>query len=327
MNVRAYAFYPAEPRGTLHVLTSLDDVKPHLGRDDVRLWIDIERPDEPETLELSRLFPRFHPLAVEDLLHTEIRPKVETYDDHIFVVFRGLNFNPDSHILDTIGLKIFLGRTFIVSAHREPLRSVLSVAARLEQEPELLGRGPDRVCHALIDQIVDNYFPLLDAMDDAMEEIEDSLFKEFRKEALEKIFSLKKDVTAMRRVAAPQREILNVLSNRPYDAVQPATQLYFRDVYDHILRVTDSLDSYRDLLAGALDSYISQVSNRMNEVMKTLSIVATIILPLSLVTGVFGMNFEVMPGLKNPMGFWELMAVMAAIAGGLFIFFRWRKWL
>lgn len=327
MSVRAYAFCPGEPKGTFHVMTSLGDIKPHLNRDGVRVWIDIENPDQPEIDELSRLFPQFHPLAVEDLLHTEIRPKVEPYDDHLFIVFRGLNFNLDSHILDTIGLKIFLGRTFVVSAHREPLRSVRSVAARLEQEPELLGRGPDRVCHALIDQIVDNYFPLLDAMDDAMDGIEASLFKDFRKEALEKIFSLKKDVTALRRVAAPQREILNVLSNRSYDVVQPATQLYFRDVYDHILRVTDSLDSYRDLLAGALDSYISQVSNRMNEVMKTLSIVATIILPLSLVTGVFGMNFEVMPGLKNPMGFWELMAGMAAIAVGLFLFFRWRKWL
>lgn len=326
MSVRAYTFCPGEPKGTFHALTSLDNIRPHLGREDARLWIDVEKPDETEIDALSRLFPQFHHLAIEDLLHAEIRPKVELYDDHLFIVFRGLNFNPDSHILDTIGLKIFLGRTFIVSAHREPLRSVRSVAARLEQEPELLGRGPDRVCHALIDQIVDGYFPLLDAMDDAMEGIEASLFKEFRKEALENIFSLKKDVTTMRRVAAPQREILNILSSRPYETVQPATQLYFRDVYDHILRVTDSLDSYRDLLSGALDSYISQVSNRMNEVMKTLSVVATIILPLSLVTGVFGMNFEVMPGLKNPLGFWELIAGMAAIAMGLFLIFRWRKW-
>ncbi|MEK6815949.1 MAG: magnesium/cobalt transporter CorA [Nitrospirota bacterium] len=327
MSVRAYAFCTGEPKGTFHVLTSLGDIKPHLNRDGVRLWIDIERPDQPEIDELSRLFPQFHPLAVEDLAHTGIRPKVEEYDDHIFIVFRGLNFNPDSHILDTIGLKMLLGKTFLVTVHREPLRSVAAVASRLEADPGLLARGPDRVCHALIDQIVDNYFPLLDQMDDTLERIEGWIFREFRREALEEIFSLKKDVTRWKREASPQREILNLLSNRSYNVIDRSVQYYFRDVYDHILRIMDALDSYRDVLSGAADSYISQVSNRMNEVMKTLSIVATIILPLSLVTGVFGMNFEVMPGLKNPTGFWELMAAMAAIAVGLFLFFRWRKWL
>ena len=180
--------------------------------------------------------------------------------------------------------------------------------------------------YAILDRIVDEYFPLMDEFDDTTEEIQSRIFERFDKEVSSQIFEWKTKVAHLRRRVGPQREMLMNLANRPHPLIPPKIQVYFRDVYDHLIRIHDNLESYRDILQGAMDSYMTQVSNRMNEVMKVLSIVATIMLPLGILTGLYGTNFEVLPGAKGAYSFWIFVGGMVAVAGGAAMFFRLRRW-
>ncbi|MBI2081791.1 MAG: magnesium transporter CorA family protein, partial [candidate division NC10 bacterium] len=220
----------------------------------------------------------------------------------------------------------FLGDTYLVTLHPFPVRSVGAVCDRLRKNPRLLLEGPDRVLHLLIDHLVDHYFPLLDAIDERLDRIEDEIFREASRDALPLIFRTKKEVLALRRSAAPLRDILGVLANRGIPHVRPGTQLYFRDVHDHTLRIAETLDSYRDMLTSSLESYLSQVSNRLNDIMKRLTIVATILLPLTFITGLFGMNFEQLPLTRGPVGFWLVAGGMGLLAVVLALYFKRKDW-
>jgi magnesium transporter len=181
--------------------------------------------------------------------------------------------------------------------------------------------------YSILDRVVNRYFTLMDELDDTTEEIQSRIFERFDPEASFLIFEWKTKVAHLRRRVGPQREMLMNLANRPHPLIPQNIQVYFRDVYDHLTRIHDNLESYRDILQGAMDSYMTQVSNRMNEVMKVLSIVATIMLPLGILTGLYGTNFDVLPGSKGAYSFWIFVGGMFAVAAGATIFFKLRKWL
>ncbi len=289
-------------------------------------WLDIEAPTEDDVKLMSEVL-KFHPLAVEDCVHKQARPKIEDYSGYIFIVFHGINFNPGEYLLDTIDVDFFIGLNFIVTVHEKPLQSIAVTKARLEKNPNLLEAGPDRVLYRILDELVDRYISVIDDMSEMLTKIEDSIFENFSKEALSQIFSTKKEVLSLRRLSGPQMEILKTLTYKESPYIKSSTQMYLRDVYDHMLRIVDMLDNQRDLLSGALDSYLSQVSNRTNDVMKVLSIVATIMLPMSVLTGLYGTNFVKLPGATNPMAFWVLVFIMVTLAGGLFSYFKKKKWI
>ncbi|MGH7407632.1 MAG: magnesium transporter CorA family protein, partial [Candidatus Methylomirabilales bacterium] len=260
------------------------------------VWMDLEAPGEAEYARLKSLYG-FHDLALEDCANPETRTKLETYDGYVFLVCRGVNHNPGEEGVDTVPLFCFLGETYLVTLHPDPLRSISAVSDRLRKNPRLLLEGPDRILHLLIDHLVDCYFPLLDAIDERLDRVEDEVFREVSRETLPliSIFRTKREVLALRRSAGPLREILGILANRGIPHIRPGTQLYFRDVHDHTLRIAETLDGHRDMLTSILESYLTEVSNRLNEIMKRLTIVATILLPLTFLTGLFGMNFEQIP--------------------------------
>jgi len=289
-------------------------------------WLDIEAPTEDSVKLMGEVF-KFHPLAIEDCVHRQSRPKIEEYSDYLFIVYHGINFNPGEYLLDTIDVDIFLGPNYIVTVHEKPLQSIAVIKERLEKNPKLLEAGPDRLLYRILDELTDRYFKVIDDMDEGMDKIEDSIFENFSKEALPLIFSAKKEVLALRRLVGPQMEVLKTLTYRESPYIKSSTQLYLRDIYDHILRIVEILESQRDLLSGAMDSYLSQVSNRTNEVMKVLSIVATIMLPLSFLTGLYGTNFIMLPGADNPAGFWGLVIAMVGLAGGMLLYFKMKKWI
>lgn len=289
------------------------------------VWMDLEAPGEADFARLKSLYA-FHDLALEDCANPETRTKLETYDGYVFLVCRGINHNPGDEAVDTVPLFCFLGETYLVTLHPDPLRSIAAVSDRLRKNPHLLLEGPDRILHLLIDHLVDYYFPLLDAIDERLDRIEDEVFREASREALPLIFHTKKEILALRRSAGPLREILGVLANRGIPHIRPGTQLYFRDVHDHTLRIADNLETYRDILTSALESYLSQVSNRLNEIMKRLTIVATILLPLTFITGLFGMNFEEMPLVRAAGGFWVVAGGMAVVAAAVGLYFKRKDW-
>lgn len=288
-------------------------------------WLDLEAatPDELHGLEG---FFGFHPLAIEDAQNPDTRPKIEEYDSFLFVVTRGVNHNPGAAALDLIPLYIFLNRQLIVTVHPRPMRSVATAIERLRKHPELLQSGPDRLLHHLLDQVVDYYFPLMEELEDRIEALEDEVFQRSDGTLLERIFATRKELVALRRSLGPLREVVsNLMSGVPY--VDENLRPFFRDVYDHVLRLLDELETNRDILAGLLDSYLSQASNRMNAVMKRLTALAMIGLPFTVVSGYFGMNFEVMPWLKQEWGIIAATLLMAGISGGAILFFKRNDWL
>ncbi|MFH1328497.1 MAG: magnesium/cobalt transporter CorA [Candidatus Bathyarchaeota archaeon] len=288
-------------------------------------WVDIEAPTESDLKLMSEVL-NFHPLAIEDCIHEQTRPKIDDYEGYKLIVFHGINFNPGEHRLDTIDLKIFLGSNYIVTVHDKTLQSIAVTKSRLEKNPQLLETGPDRILYRILDELVDRYFSVINDLDEKLTKIENNIFETFSKESLQQIFSSKKEVLALKKLVSPQMEVLKTLTYRESPYISPSTQLYLRDVYDHMLRIFDTLENQRDLLSTTMDSYLSQVSNRMNEVMKALSIVATIMLPLSFLTGLYGTNFILLPGAEDPLGFWLLIAGMISVAGVMVMYFRRKKW-
>ncbi|MBI4408395.1 MAG: magnesium/cobalt transporter CorA [Gemmatimonadetes bacterium] len=294
-----------------------------------QLWLDIDAAREEEWLLLSEIF-RFHPLAIEDTRSPQGRVKFEEYEGYVFVVVRGIRFahwTPDPYDIETINLNVFLGSNFLVTVHSDAMPSIETVAERLDAGAEALGRGVGQLMHMALDTLVDLYFPLLDEIDSFVDELEGEIFGGKTADVMERIFGLKRSLLALRRHLAPMREVMATLANRPNPFLKPETQVYFRDVYDHVVRQVESVEMYRDLLTGAMESHLSVVSNRMNEVIKALSVIATVVLPPTFIASLYGMNFEWMPFLHSPLGFWFALVLMALITGGLGAYLWWRGWL
>ncbi len=289
------------------------------------VWINLLEPSKQKLEEVTQSLD-VHELTLEDLQNPRVRPKVEEFENHIFVVFKALNLNEGEDILDVINLNVLLFKNRLVTVHLRPLPSVKALLEGERDRPNYLPKGPAFVMYAILDRIVDEYFPLMDELDEATDEIQDRIFERFDPDVSSVIFHWKTQVAHLRRRVGPQREMLMNLANRPHALVPAKVQVYLRDVYDHLIRIHDNLESYRDILQGAMDSYMTQVSNRMNEVMKVLSIVATIMLPLGILTGLYGTNFEVLPGSKGPHSFWVFVGGMLTLAAGATIFFKIRKW-
>lgn len=293
------------------------------------LWVDIDSESDEQYRLLSELF-HFHPLAVEDVRSPDCRVKLEEYEGCLFVVMRGVRFaveTPEPYDLDTQNLYLFVGSRFLVTAHAGPSAPIREIFERLSTSPDHLGRGVDRLAYQIIDALVDHYFPLLDQIDDFVDDLEDAIFRGRDGVLVEQIFQLKRALLVLRRHLAPMREVSSTLANRPSDYLRLETQIYLRDVYDHVVRQLESVETYRELVSGALETNLMVISNRMNEVMKALSVIATVVLPPTLLASVYGMNFEHLPGTGSPIGFWIAIVVMAAISLG-FLAYVWRKrWL
>jgi magnesium transporter len=293
------------------------------------LWVDIDSASDEQFQLLSDLF-HFHPLAVEDVRSPNCRVKLEEYEGCLFVVVRGVHFateTPEPYDLKSQNLYLFLGPRFLVTAHAGPCEPAAISRERLLAAPDQLGRGVDRLAYHVIDTLVDGYFPLLDQIDLFVDELEDSIFSGGDGVLVEQIFDLKRALLVLRRQLAPMREVSSTLANRPSSYLRPETQIYLRDVYDHVVRQLESVETYRELVSGALETNLMVISNRMNEVMKALSVIATIVLPPTLLASIYGMNFEYLPGTRSPLGFWVAVVVMGAISLG-FLGYVWRKrWL
>lgn len=297
-------------------------------QDGGQLWVDIDAEDRGQHALLEKVFG-FHHLAIEDTLSPRTRVKLEEYGPYLFLVIRTVRFDQtteDPYDLRTVNLYCFLGHNYLVTVHSTPVRATEELRHRLERSPDLLSRGVEMIAHGVIDFAVDEYLPIVDEVDDLVDRLEERLFEKYDENAIQEIFAVKRLVVQLRRHLGPLREVLNVLTNRPHSCIAPTSQLYFRDVYDHTIRIVESLESVRDLLATVLDTFLTQTSNRMNRVMKQLNIVATISLPLVVVGGAFGMNFDRIPLAHHPLGFFWAIGLMGLFAAALYWFLRTRKW-
>jgi magnesium transporter len=291
------------------------------------LWVDIDSTVRSQHAMLEKVFG-FHPLAVEDTLNPNSRVKLEEYDGFLFVILRGVGLaasTDDPYDLETKDLYCFLGPHFLVTVHAGPMASIDRVSEQLRRSPDLLARGVERALHAILDDTIDSYFPILQQIDEFIDGLEERVFVDFDETALRDLFHVKRLVLSLRRYLQPSREVMNVLTNRPSTLLTPDVQLYFRDIYDHVLRINDSLDTYRDLLSSTMDSYLTQVSNRLGATTKALSVVATMSLPFVVVSGMWGMNFSTIPLSGWPHGFWVLLVVQLVLGGLLLFYLRRRR--
>jgi magnesium transporter len=285
------------------------------------LWIDIEGTDRADVEWLRGCFG-FHPLALEDCLKSGQRPKLDHYEHFAFLDFYAASFDPVCARLSTEEIDVFLGEGYLVTAHKAPMPAFDEVRARWQDSAEAPSGGASYLLYLLLDTIVDDYFPVVDRMEEQLETFEEMLFERFEQSVITRIFTLKKDLLLMRKVVAPTRDVCLLLLRRESHLIAPVTSIYLQDVYDHLIRVTDSIDTYRDLVSGAIDAYLSVIANRTNDTMKRLTSTSAVLMSVTLVAGIYGMNFHDMPELSWKYGYQFALGLMIAIALVLSIIFK-----
>ncbi|MGC8857369.1 MAG: magnesium/cobalt transporter CorA [Anaerolineae bacterium] len=297
------------------------------------LWVDFSG-EAPEACQPILEQFGFHPLAIDDALQERHTPKVDDWGDYLYLVLDTLhllNAGPSGWETESEELDVFLGRNFVVTHHDWPIPAVEEVWANLPRDLRTLQEGADHLLYKIIDRLTSDYMQLVEQLDIAIGEIEDEVFDQPTRSTLERLFSLKRALQTMRRIITPQRELMNKLARDDFAVIDPRDRIFFRDVYDHMVRLHDLNESLRDLVSAVLDTYLSVINNRMNEVMKTLTIITTLFMPLTFVTGFFGMNFFESTGLfKTWTGahfFYPTLASMIFIPIGMYYWMRRRTWL
>lgn len=288
------------------------------------LWVDAE--GEPAEA-LERLASQFelHPVTREDFVHKDQRPKIEEFDRYVFLVIHALRAIRGDE-LETDELHVALQQNWILSVHDRPLDAVKRVFDRCATDPRSLQNGASFILYLLSDAVVDAYFPVLDALGDEIDALEDAVVQAPGRARMQRIFEVKRVVVQLRKVVSPQREVYNAVSRRDYPFIDARTAVYFRDVHDHLVRAFEVIDAYRDLVANTLDAYLASISNRLGQVMKQLTVIATIFMPLSFLTGFFGMNFAAIP-FDRPWLLGVVLAVMMVLPAAMLLFFARRGWL
>jgi magnesium transporter len=294
----------------------------------VTTWLNIDGVHQLDIIEKVGKQFNIHPLVLEDIMHTGQRPKMEDFDDYLFIVLKMLQYDEKEEETKSEQISLIIGSHYVISFQEnegdvfDPIRErIRTVRGRIRK------MGADYLAYSLIDAIVDNYFMVLEKIGEIIEDIEDMLVKNPTPEVLQAIHSLKKDLIFLRKSVWPLREVISRLERWESPLIDKSIDIYLRDVYDHTIQVIDSLETFRDMLSGMLDIYLSSVSNRMNEVMKVLTIIATIFIPLTLITGIYGMNFKYMPELDTHWGYPMVYSIMLAVGIVMLMYFRRKKWL
>lgn len=256
------------------------------------LWVDFIG-ESPEVAEPILSSFGFHPLAIDDALQETHTSKVDDWGDHLYIVFNVLNYKQENGTFESEidELDVFLGKNYVITYHDQLLPAIEDAWIACQRDLRHIQDGPDHLLYRIVDSLVMSYMPLIDQIDSQVDQIEDQVFDRPRKDTLEHIFALKRLLLTMRRILLPQREVLNKLSRDDYRVIDPKDRIFFRDIYDHLVRLHDLNENLRDLVSGVLDSYLSMTNNRMNEIMKVLTIITTFFMPITFITGFFGMNF------------------------------------
>jgi len=290
-------------------------------------WINVNGVHEIGHIETLGSCFNLHPLVLEDILNTDHRPKLEDYDDYLFLVLKMLFYDRESGIR-TEQVSLVLGPGYVLSFQEQVGDVFDGVRERLRGgKGRIRKQGADYLAYALMDAVVDSYFSILETIGDELEEMEQELVIDPTPQTLNRIHHFKREMILLRKSVWPLREMIAALQRGESELIGETTAIYLRDIYDHTIQVVDTVETFRDIIAGMLDLYLSSISNRMNEVMKVLTIIATIFIPLTFLAGIYGMNFEYMPELKWRWGYFALWGVMLLVGAGLLVFFRRKKWL
>jgi len=319
------AFIYSEPLD-LRETNDIERIKTALREGDALLWVDLDRPTEDEFNILDDVF-RFHPLAIEDCLHGRQPPKIDNYDGYFFAVMHAVASHDRRAQVKPAELDMFVSRRYVVTFHRAQLKFVETTIDVYHKNHDLFKRGTDFLVYSLMDALVDEYFPLLDDVDGQLSRLETRIFKHPDQSVLNDLFKLRRGITRIRRIIAPQRDIVNLMLRHDFEYMGEESRVYFMDVYDHLMRLFDMADLYHDMIATSMDAYLSSVSNNMNNVMKVLTVITTILMPLTVISGIYGMNFVYMPELKWRYGYYFALGLMAASSVAMIVYIKRKHWM
>jgi len=313
-------------------LSTVDEMAPYRTTPGVS-WINIEGLHESDIIEKIGGIFGIHPLVVEDILNTDQRPKMDIHDDYIFIVLKMHNMDDETGVVEVEQISMVLGNAFVLTFQEQPGDIFDPVRLRIaENRGRIRKSGPDYLAYALLDAMVDSYFSILQSLGDDIEDLEDELLANPTSATLSRIHFLKREMAYLRKSVWPLRELINILKRQESELIQDSTVIYLNDLYDHTIQVIDTVETLKDILAGVLDIYLSSISNRMNEIMKVLTVFAAIFIPMTLIAGIYGMNFDTgsspfnMPELKWHFGYPFALGLMAAIGIVLFIYFKKKDW-
>jgi magnesium transporter len=301
-----------------------------LARKEGVTWINVNGVSHVKTLEKLGESFSIHPLVLEDILDVEQRPKIEDYESYLFIVLKALRHLPDDREIELHSdqVSLVLGSDYVISFHEDGGDIFAPVQERLRTgKGRLRKQGADYLAYSLIDLVVDNYFVALESFSDRVESLEDEVVVKPSPQTLREVHRFKNDMIMLRKSLWPLREVIASLERLESPLISENLTMYLKDVYDHAIIAIETVETYRDILSGMLDIYLSSMSNRLNEIMKVLTIIATIFMPLTFVTSLYGMNFKNMPELKWTYGYYEVLGVLVVIAGAMLLYFRRKRWI
>ncbi|MFA4877785.1 MAG: magnesium/cobalt transporter CorA [Methanoregula sp.] len=290
-------------------------------------WINVDGLQNPKLIEdLGKCFT-IHPLILEDIFNTGQRPKMEDLEQYIYLNLNMLTYLDSTKTIKIEHISMVIGHNFLIS-FQEDIGDIFDpVRERIRKDGKIRTLGPDYLAYALIDAIVDNYFTVIEKLEEQVEDLEEELIANPTPDSLQKINPLKKDMIFLRKSVWPLREMINNLERSESTLIQESTRIYLRDVYDHTIQVIDTLETFRDIVSGMIDIYLSGLSYKMNEIMKVLTLIATIFIPLTFIVGLYGMNFKNMPEIEWEFGYYSVLIVMAILVIGMLAYYRKKKWI
>jgi len=308
-------------------LKSIEECFPYKDRPNVT-WINIDGIHQVGIMEKIANHFGIHSLVMEDILNTGQRPKMDDLEDYVYVVLKMLNYNEEDDEIDAEQISIILGQNLVISFQEKERDVFEPIRERIRKNKgRIRKKGADYLAYALLDSVVDNYFTILEKIGERIEFLEEELVENPSTKTLQEIHRLKREMIFLRKSIWPLREVISGLERGESSLIKETTVIYLRDVYDHTIQVIDTVETFKDMLSGILDVYLSSISNKMNEVMKVLTIIATIFIPLTFLAGVYGMNFRYMPELEWRWGYFAVLFLMAVVGIGMVIYVRKKKWL
>ncbi len=329
------------PKTTLHLIhydqqvyeeagiTNLSEINAYLEKPAVT-WLDIDGTQCNNTIKFLTDKLGLHGLLVEDIHHHDHRPKIDEYDNHVFVMVKMLDFDDLTQQIKSEQVSFILGKNYLISIQETGKKGDIfePIRARIKSSQSKHRKfGADYLLYSLLDIIIDHYFVILEKIGEKIEALEDDVLYRPTAKTLNEIYVLKRELIQLRHSVWPLREVLNKLDKDDSDFVKPSIHLYIRESYDHSIQVIETLESYRDILSGLIDIYLSSLSNKMNSIMKVLTVISTIFMPLTFIVGVYGMNFKNMPELLLPNGYYAVLSICALIAGAMIVYFKRKEWL
>lgn len=323
-----YESFYYHPEKGLKTELSAQEIADELRDERSLVWVDMLDIDDTDIDFLTSVF-NLHPLTIEDFIMPNARPKVEKFKDYFFLIMFSTESNGENgdSRAKTAELDCCLGKNFLITFHNCPLSSIAVCKDRTRKQSPMMMHGSDMLLYSILDSCVDSYFPIVQKFDNSVDAITDELFKEPNQETLKKIHYLKNEIMYLRRTIGPQTDVISSIARGDFELISSANVMYFRNIYDNLVRLNDLIGAARDVIAGAMEAYTSLLSNRLNEVMKTLTIIATIMMPLTLVASIYGMNFKHMPELNSKFGYPLVITIMVTITITMLIYFKRKKWL